>query len=145
STFPERTPLDRRLAWLKWILLGVPLGTGLSLAIVTLLTRERPSFLAMPLRLQTIVTFALGVYSLAAYGVGLGSLVWSAFRGRLEARRRTRVILWGTAGALLPLIILGTYVALRGIEFIDLPFWLWFGAILTLYLLPFSFAYAVVK
>jgi hypothetical protein len=30
-------------------------------------------------------------------------------------------------------------------EFIDFPFWVWVGAILALFLLPISFAYAVVK
>jgi hypothetical protein len=54
-------------------------------------------------------------------------------------------MLWGTAGALLPVMILGTYIETRGIQFIDLPFWLYVGAILALYLLPLSFAYAVAK
>jgi len=145
ATFPERTPPDRWLPWLKWILLGVPLAVGASLSIVTMLTPGRPSFLAMPPHRLAIVAFAVGIYSIVAYGLGLGSLVWNAFRGQLETRRRTRVILWGTAGALLPITILGSYVAIRGMEVVDLPFWLWVGAILATYLLPVSFAYAVIK
>ena len=58
---------------------------------------------------------------------------------------RTRVMLWGTAGAVLPFLLLGSFVVYRGMEFIELPFWLWMGAIFAIFLLPLSFAYAVVK
>jgi sigma-B regulation protein RsbU (phosphoserine phosphatase) len=85
------------------------------------------------------------MYSLAGYGLGLASLAWNSFRARPEIRRRTRVMLWGTAGALVPVILIGTYAALRDLNYIDVPFWLWVGPLLGLFLLPVSFAYAVVK
>ena len=34
---------------------------------------------------------------------------------------------------------------MASVEFIELPFWLWVGSLLALFLLPVSFAYAVVK
>ena len=148
ANFPEPTSLDRRVPWLKWILLGPPLVGGAFLAIATLLSPGRPFYLSpdglTPAR-NSAFGFALGIYSALGYGLGLASLIWNAFRARPETRRRTRVMLWGTAGALLPVIALGTFAAIRGVDVITLPFWSWVGAILALFLLPLSFAYAVVK
>ena len=148
ATFPERTPLDRRLPWLKVVLLGVPIVVGTVLATVTLFSAETPAYLR-PGGLRppalTWVTFAIGVHSVVGYGLGLGSLAWNAFRGRPETKRRTRVMLWGTAGAILPVVILGSISAGAGIEFIEFPFWVWVGSLMALFLLPLSFAYAVVK
>jgi phosphoserine phosphatase RsbU/P len=148
ANFPEPTPFDRRVPWLKMILLGFPLAVGTLLAVVTLLSPGRPFYLSPDLQTparQAAFAFTMGIYTFVGYGLGFGSLIWNAFRARPETRRRTRVMLLGTAGALLPVIVLGSYTEARGIEFIDLPFWLWVGAILALFLLPFSFAYAVVK
>jgi sigma-B regulation protein RsbU (phosphoserine phosphatase) len=147
TTFPEATPFDRRAPWLKVVLLGAPLGAGAILAIVTLLTHGQPFYLSLglPRPRQAAFDYTMGIYSTLGYGLALASLVWNTFRGRPETRRRTRVMLWGTAGALVPILGLGIYTAIFGIEFIDLPFWVWVGAIMALFLLPFSFAYAVVK
>ena len=148
ATFPERTPLDRRLPWLKVVLLGVAIVVGAVLATVTLFSGETPAYLR-PGGLRppalTWVTLAIGVHSVMGYGLGLGSLAWNAFRGRPETKRRTRVMLWGTAGAILPVVILGSISAGAGIEFIEFPFWVWVGSLMALFLLPLSFVYAVVK
>ena len=148
ASFPEQTPLDRRMPWLKVILLALPLLLGTSLALVTLLSPETPRFMrpgGLGPTARTWTDFGIGMYSAVGYGLGLGSLAWSAFRGRPDGRRRTRVMLWGTAGAILPVTILGAYAVIRDVEFLEFPFWLWVGAILALLLLPLSFAYAVVK
>ena len=148
ATFPEPTPLDRRVPWLKVVLLGLPLLIGAGLATITLFSTETPFYLRpgglRPRALQW-VTFAIGVHSVIGYGLGLGSLAWNAFRGRPETKRRTRVMLWGTAGAILPIVILGSISASAGIDFLEFPFWIWVGSLLALFLLPLSFAYAVVK
>ena len=92
------------------------------------------------------VVFAL--YSAAGYGLGLASLVLNSFLAPPETRRRTRVMLWGTAVGVLSVLVLVVYIelrGLRGIEILRLPFWVWVGPILALYLLPLSFAYAVVR
>jgi phosphoserine phosphatase RsbU/P len=148
ASFPEQTPLDRRLPWLKLVLLGLPLLTGAGLAIVILLSPETPFYLrprGMNPAVEAWVSLAFGLHALAGYGLGLASLAWNAFRGRPETRRRTRVMLWGTAAAILPITILASYASAREMEFINFPFWVWVGAIMALFLLPLSFAYAVVK
>ena len=148
ALFPEPTVLDRRLPWLKVILLGVPLTVGAILALVTLVTPGSPFYLSTDLRTpgrERAFGSAMGAYSLAGYGLGLVSLILNSFVARPETRKRTRVLLWGTAGALVPLIIVGTYAQAHDLEFIELPFWVWVGAIMALLLLPLSFAYAVAK
>jgi phosphoserine phosphatase RsbU/P len=148
ASFPERTPFDRRLPWIKVVLLGLPLLLGGCLAIVTLLSPETPYYLrprGLSPATRARLDFAIGIYVMIGYGLGLASLAWNAFRGQPETRRRTRVMLWGTAGAILPITILGIYAVRYGMEFIDFPFWVWVGAILALFLLPLSVAYAVVK
>jgi sigma-B regulation protein RsbU (phosphoserine phosphatase) len=148
ASFPEPTPLDRRVPWLKVVLLALPFLIGASLALVTLLSPETPFYLrprGLAPTSQAWVDFSIGMYSVAGYGLGLGSLAWNAFRGRPETRRRTRMMLWGTAGAVLPITILGSCAVIHGMQLTDFPFWVWVGAILAIFLLPLSFAYAVVK
>lgn len=148
TLFPEPTVLDRRMPWLKVVLLGLPLAVGTVLAVVTLVTPGRPFYLSTELRtpgLERAFGFTMGAYSLAGYGLGLVSLILNSFVAGPETRKRTRVLLWGTAGALVPLIIVGTYAEAHDLEFIELPFWVWVGAIMAVLLLPLSFAYAVAK
>ena len=148
ASFPERTPLDRRMPRLKVALLAIPFLIGGTLAILTLFSAETPYFVrpeGLSPPAQEVLDFTIGLYVIASYALGLGSLAWNAFRGRPETRRRTRVMLWGTAGAILPITIVGIYGVSSGMEFIEFPFWIWVGAILALFLLPLSFACAVVK
>ena len=145
ATFPEQTAFDRRAPWLKVIFLGLPLVVGATLAIATLVSPGRPFYLTIGPSTRAYVDIVLGIYSLAGYGLGLTSLALNSFAARPETRRRTRVMLWGTAGAVVPFLTLVAYVMTRGMELIDLPFWMWVGALYALFLLPLSFAYAVVR
>jgi sigma-B regulation protein RsbU (phosphoserine phosphatase) len=150
ATFPEPTPLDRGVPWLKGVLLGLPIFNGVFLASAILFAPQQ----AVPLadawsdEAQPAIGMTFGIYSMAAYGLGLASLVWNAFRAGPEARRRTRVMLWGTTAGVLPAAALVAYTeshGIRGVEILSLPFWTWVGATLALYLIPLSFAYAVVR
>ncbi len=150
ASFPEPTPLDRRVPWLKGIFLGVPLVAGTLLAGVTVLSPGTPNLSpdALEPADQAAVGLTLGFYSLAGYALGLGSLTWNAFFARPETTRQTRVILWGTAAGSLPLMLLFWYMerrGIRGIQIVTLPFWMWVGPILAFLLIPLSFAYAVVR
>jgi phosphoserine phosphatase RsbU/P len=145
ASFPEPTPFDRGVPWLKMVFLGLPLLTGATLAVATLVSPGRPFYLALSPARQPVVDFVLGIYTVTGYGLGLASLALNSFAAKPETRRRTRVMLWGTAAAVLPFLIVGTYVVARDMELVDLPFWVWVGAIFAIFLLPLSFAYAVVK
>ena len=76
---------------------------------------------------------ALGVISLAAN-----------FRSTpdLEARRKIRVIVWGTATGVTPGVVQAAPTNFAGLQ---APLWLQAFIVLVAFLIPLSFAYAVVK
>lgn len=140
AVFPSRSPIDRKLPWLKWLLLamGAVLGWGGlrsgDLAAVPFLTRMFPEE-AIGL---TRLTIAYGTVIL-----GIVALLWNMLGAmRVEDRRKLKVIVWGTLLSIVPAVLIGIPYDLSRIE---PPFWLIFARGVLLFLLPLSFAYAVVK
>ena len=138
ATFPTRSPLDRRLAWLKWLglavvaFLAIPVtaGRGGGAALGRLHIAQIPRPLVLTLEYGLII-------------LGFVSLVWNAVTvTSSEARRKIRVILWGTLVGVVPATL-----ALGASDFFGFHITLLFGATLEvlLWLFPLSFAYAVVK
>lgn len=141
AVFPLRSPLDRRLPWLKWTVLALgaatvwpALRTGRSEfpQVVSDLTGGRGSLII--LLFTRYASLALGIVSL-----GQNSFLASVLP---EARRKSRVILWGTIAGVLPII---AERAVRDFAGYHPSFWLDTGVVLILLLYPLSFAYAVVK
>jgi sigma-B regulation protein RsbU (phosphoserine phosphatase) len=145
AVFPTRSPVDLRVPWLKWFMLiasaavAVPLSASLLFAgTVEVLWRIVDRFPATPA--------IFGTYGCLGLGLGLLSLVWSSRRAPTnEARRRTRVILWGTIAATVPVVLLDLIAYYLHRSFYSFPFWIWQPAVGALFLLPLSFAYAVIK
>jgi uncharacterized membrane protein (UPF0136 family) len=65
--------------------------------------------------------------------------------GPPEVRRKVRVIMAGSLAGLAPVAIVQIYAAVRGIAVEQLPPPVWTTAVMALFLMPLSFAYAVVK
>jgi len=130
SVFPTRSPLDRRLPWLKWV--SLVLGAYFALPLLGL---GRPAA-------GYTRTFLLSLlYGFMA--LGFVSLIWNAISATTpEARRKIRVILWGTLVGVVPALLL-----LGASDFLGFhaPFLLGVAIVLLLWLFPLSFAYAVVK
>ncbi len=128
AVFPTRSPLDRRIPWLKWIALMV----GAFLAPPAVLGRFSSG------RHVILLVFLYGLIALSFV-----SLIWNAFSAPTpEARRKIRVILWGTLVGVVPaMLVLGSN------DFFGFhqPPLIFVAAILLLWLFPLSFAYAVVK
>ena len=145
AVFPTRSPLDRRLPWLKWAsLVSLPIGT-LSLALPGL----RASGLRLPPPLpglfgeQTQMQMIFVICILGFVTLGVISLASNYFGTTdPEARRKIRVIFWGTAIAFAPLLIVAASHFF--VEYQD-PAWLDVAVIVIMFLFPLSFAYAVVK
>jgi hypothetical protein len=75
--------------------------------------------------------------------LGILSLLLNVLRASNSAdRRKLKVILWGTAVGVTPIVAL--YAAADNFHF-NAPFWLSFICVLLMLLFPLSFAYAVVK
>jgi phosphoserine phosphatase RsbU/P len=127
SVFPARSPLDRRLPWLKWA--GFVFGArGERIDEALRQGPPRPLILSI-------------VYGLIA--LGFVSLIGNAVSAPSpEARRKTRVIVWGTLVGVVPAtLLLGAQDFLR----YHPPPLLTAVVVLLLWLFPLSFAYAVVK
>jgi sigma-B regulation protein RsbU (phosphoserine phosphatase) len=140
AVFPARSPIDRRLPWLKWVSLVTALvdagevsRPGLSRPVATLSRLIGP---------HAADRFDFGV-TLAFLALGLVSLAGNfLFAGQPESRRKIRVIFWGTVVGLGPSLIragVEQYTAFRAPGWLDMML---NGALL---LVPASFAYAVFK
>ena len=151
AVFPAPSTLERRVPWLKWLFLS---GAGISIAagLWTIAAANTYWTIWLPLEYggQSWVTPSLrffgSVYGLGAESLAVVSLVLNSFWAVTpEAQRKARVIVWGIACGLLPIMVLGMAISISGARFQDAPFWPYALCVLALFLVPLSFAYAVVK
>jgi sigma-B regulation protein RsbU (phosphoserine phosphatase) len=151
AVFPAPSPLERRVPWLKGVVL---VGAGAFIAgdLWTLAVANAYQTIWLPLEYggPTWIKPSIGalsyLYGLGGEGLALASLIGNSIRAVTpDARRKARVIVWGVACGLLPMMVLVTTLYLTRRTFQDTPFWLWACCVLALFLFPLSFAYAVVK
>jgi phosphoserine phosphatase RsbU/P len=146
ATFPASSPVDRRLPWLKW--LGVVVGGAVIMPWLLYLAFVRHLEIS-PLIEGSLEHPALRMharYSGVLLVLGLVSLIWSTVRApSAEARRKTRVMVWGTIVGCTPAFVLQAVSVATRRPFNSFPFPIWASAVLLLWLLPLSFAYAVVR
>jgi sigma-B regulation protein RsbU (phosphoserine phosphatase) len=140
AVFPARSPMDRRLPWLKWV--GLAMGAFFAFDGVTAGHPRLPVALAntVSARAQDLIPNVC-IYTFLLFG--FLSLVSTAFRsGSADACRKGRVILWGTVVGLLPAVL-----ERAAIDFVNYqpPFWINVTIVVIVFLFPLSFAYAVVK
>lgn len=140
AKFPARSPLDRRLPWLKWA--GLAAGVPVALASIRTgslrLPPPLPAWLGDTRAEQIAVWWLLGMLTLGA--VALAATYAEATSD--QTRRKIRVIVWGTAVGLVPNVLgvgLSTLVGYRE------PNWLSALRAAFAFLLPLSLAYAVAK
>ncbi|MCG6928630.1 MAG: SpoIIE family protein phosphatase [Acidobacteria bacterium] len=143
STFPTRSPVDRRLPWLRWVLLA--LGALFALGGIG---TAHPGQAWLPASLTAVLGDRLTAGLWHAYNYGgfalalacLGATYVSHPSG--EARRRIRVLVLGALVGLTPVVVAGV---LSDLGVWQPPGWVATFVYLLVYLLPLSFAYAVVK
>jgi phosphoserine phosphatase RsbU/P len=140
AVFPLPSPIERKLPWLKWLLLG--LNASLQWG-----GTWNGDFAALPFvyALANPVHIALARI-VVAYGtvlLGVVSLVWNVVGApRIEDRRKLKVMLWGTLVGVAPAVLIGLPYDLAHAP---TPFWAQFAKATFLSLIPLSFAYAVAK
>ena len=151
AVFPAPSPLERRAPWLKWFFLS---GAGISIVagLWTIVTANTYWTIWLPLEyggpswVTPSLRFFGSVYGLGAESLAVVSLVLNSFWAVTpEAQRKARVIVWGIACGLLPIMVLGMAISISGARFQDAPFWPYALCVLALFLVPLSFGYAVVK
>ena len=147
AVFPVPSPLDRRVPWLKWLLLVVAAAVAVPLAIWTLSVGHGTPVLIARERFDDRLSRALiRLYYLSAFGLGLASLVWNRVSApSADVRRKINVIVWGAIMGTLPIIVVQVAANNAGKPYYEFPAWIWQPAVVALFLLPLSFAYAVVK
>jgi len=140
AVFPTRSPIDRRHPWLKW----VSVAAGLAVALPGLRTGSISLPPPLPRLLGQGLSQKITIWSLLCFVMlGFVSLAINFHRTQdPEARRKIRVIFWGTAIGLAPNL---ADVAARDFAGIQSPAWRATLLNLVEFLMPLSFAYAVVK
>ena len=140
AVFPTRSPIDRKLPWLKWLLLALSFILGVG--GIGIGDQDAPAFLNSAFGRHTIglTRLTLGYGSVL---LGLLALLWNMISTtNVDDRRKLKVIVWGTLAGITPAVLIGIPYDLTRME---TPFWLGFVKGTFLFLLPLSFAYAVVK
>ena len=147
ATFPTRSPIDRRFPWLKSWLLVAAAAAFLPVATVVLIQGSlAPAIGVAHLLPGKMARIAQSVYFLGGWILGLASLLWNSVSAQdRDARRKTRVMVWGTVASVAPMLLVSLTGAIMGRFFLDFSFWVWAPCVMALFLLPLSFAYAVVK
>lgn len=146
--FPERWKLDERFPWIKWLLI-VPLGFQVFLTLLGLMRTNtgidlfqyiRPLANAYGVFGSYINMLAIGLF-FAALGYKMGTTK------NPDAKRRLRVMLYGTSLAITPSFLLVLYRLLSGKQgtfFEIVPFWIGLTSLLLVLLFPLTMAYVIV-
>jgi phosphoserine phosphatase RsbU/P len=139
AVFPARSPIDRRVPWLKWALLAC--GICLSLG-----GYQHGNARALPFILAVLpggtAENARIVVVYSSILLGLISLLWNRFSASTDDLRKIKVLFWGTVVGVAPAV---TIALSQDLFHVQVSYWLNFVKVVLLFLFPLSFAYAVVK
>lgn len=147
AVFPTSSPIDRRLPWLKHVLLGLGVVISVPLGLWVLVAGGFQPLLVLQARLEQAglspVVFGL---LLGPDVLGLASLLSNTLGATsADVRRKSRVIVFGTVAGLSPILLLLIAAFAAGRVYWTFPLWLWAPGVLAVFLVPLSFAYAVVR
>lgn len=146
--FPERWNIDRKLPWAKWILI-VPLSFQILSTILGLiktnLNIDLLSFMRPLLIFNGDVGFFANLIAIGLFFVALGHK--SGTLQNLDARRRLKLMLYGTSLAITPSFLIVLYRVFTGGQgsfFNVVPFWVALFALGMMLLFPLTMAYVIV-
>jgi sigma-B regulation protein RsbU (phosphoserine phosphatase) len=144
--FPERLPLDRRVPWVKWIVIGylvlVSTLLGVSVGLWTHHLAWARQYTSPPIQLLTGVEGDFGGFvNFVAILVCAASLGWKAFAApSRDARRRLLLLFIGAVPFVVALLI----IVLAGrFEYI-LPTWTYLPLFTMVLVFPLTLAYVIV-
>jgi sigma-B regulation protein RsbU (phosphoserine phosphatase) len=139
AVFPTRSPIERKLPWLKWALLAS--GICLSLG-----GYRHGNSTALPFILAVVPDrIAQDARRVVVYGsvfLGLISLLCNRITANRDDLRKIKVLFWGTVVGVTPAAIIALA---QEVFHSQISFWMNFAKVVLLFLFPLSFAYAVVK
>jgi len=141
ALFPEKSPLEKRVPWVKWVALAicsVQILPGLRDGNVRL-----PLFVANRIGSEGSEHLRLA-FSYTVLFLGVVSLLWNCVSAETsaESRRKSRILLAGTLAGVLPWVVEHIIIDFSSYH---PSFWVDTPLALLVLLYPLSFAYAVVK
>ena len=144
--FPSPSPIDRRLPWLKHVLLVPAAAMGLFSIALELLAGASIAAaegMAAVFRIKAVgIAYLVGFFGMLLIGLATG--VWRAFAAPTpDERRRMGIIIAGAAAGLLPMMAMVVYVVAAGAS--GMAVWIAPLILLTLPVFPLSFIYVVVR
>jgi phosphoserine phosphatase RsbU/P len=142
ALFPQKSPLERRAPWLKWVALAIAVAQMLP-GLASGHGVRLPSFVSDLAGVEGAEHIRLAL-TYAFVALGVTSLVWNCASAETlpESRRKSRVLLAGTVVGVLPWILEHILMDFRGYRPL---FWVDMTLNLLVLLYPLSFAYSIVK
>jgi sigma-B regulation protein RsbU (phosphoserine phosphatase) len=146
ATFPVSSPIERKVPWLKSLVLAGATLVVVPLSLWCLADGGSHPLVFLREKLgRAVIGATMSAYFLGVTVLGLLSLAWNSRTATPEARRKVRVVMWGMLCGFTPFLLMLAASFYFGKEYTTFPFWLWVPTVLLLFLLPISFAYAVVR
>ncbi len=145
SVFPAPSPIERKFPWLKKVYLGIMGAWSIPLGLACLVAGDMtPAYSIYGWWAPNLAADIVYALAFSAYILGFVSLVWNSVRPpTAEARRKTRVIVWGTLIGYGPIFLIYFFQRVAKLQpGTGLP---WALAVISLALMPLSYAYAVVR
>lgn len=146
--FPERLALDKKAPWLKWLLLA-PLFLQILFSILGVLREytgiDAFTYIGPLADAYNSIGFPVNMIAIGSFFAALGYK--SGTLQNPDARRRLRLMLYGTALAITPsflLVLYRAYLGVQGSFFEIVPFWIAITALLLMLLFPLTMAYVIV-
>ena len=146
--FPERWSLDEKMPWFKWIFI-VPLGFQIVLTLFNLLLVNTGvnlfGYLGPLPRFYGSFGWVVNMVAIGLFFAALGHK--SGTTTNPDAKRRLRVMLYGTSLAITPSFFIVLYRIFTGVQgnFSEIvPFWIALIALLLMLLFPLTMAYVIV-
>jgi sigma-B regulation protein RsbU (phosphoserine phosphatase) len=141
--FPDRSRLDRRFPWLKWLLIA-PLALD-ALSYATLVVGDAENFASVAWLERALNTLGNGPIFLRMIAIGsFFALLWTKL-GRersADAKRRLSLLVWGASAALTPLFFLALWGIAKGWN--TVPDVVLIPCYLLLAIFPLTLAYVIV-
>lgn len=146
--FPERWTVDQKFPWLKCILIA-PLSFQIFITVLGLIKTNLGWDVAVYLRPLTEFYSSIGyIVNLTAIGLFFAALGHKSGTTKApDARRRLKLLVYGTSAAMIPSFLIVLYRIFTGAlgSFFDIvPFWLAILALLLMLLFPATLAYVIV-
>lgn len=146
--FPQRWTIDEKLPWLKWFFI-IPLSFQILITILsffnTFLGINPLSYIAFLTNAYGQIGFFINLLAIGLFFAALGHK--SGTMKNPDAKRRLKLMLYGTSIAMLPSFLIVLYRVVAGAKgsFFDIvPFWIAILSLLLMLLFPLTMAYVIV-